>query len=67
MNKKILIVGALLGLTSIVFEAFGTHGLKELISVEAQQIFEIGIRYQIYHAILLLFVGSTSLVEPKNN
>ena len=65
MNKKILITGALLGLTSVVFGAFGAHGLKELISVEAQQTFETGVRYQMYHAILLLFVGSTSLVQPK--
>jgi len=65
MNKKILITATLLGLSSVVFGAFGAHGLKELISVEAQQTFETGVRYQMYHAILLLFVGSTSLVQPK--
>ena len=66
MNKKILIAATLLGLTSVVFGAFGAHGLKELISVEAQQTFETGVRYQMYHAILLLFVGSTSLIQPKS-
>lgn len=65
MKKKILITATLLGLTSVVFGAFGAHGLKELISIEAQQTFETGVRYQMYHAILLLFVGSTSLVQPK--
>ena len=65
MNKKILIAGALLGLTSVIIGAFGAHGLKELISVEAQQTFETGVRYQMYHALLLLFVGSTSLVKSK--
>ena len=66
MNKKILIAGAILGLTSVIFGAFGAHGLKALIVEEAQQTFETGVRYQMYHAILLLFVGSTSMVNDKS-
>lgn len=65
MNKKILIAGALLGLSSVIFGAFGAHSLKELITIEAQQTFETGVRYQMYHALLLLFVGGTSLVKQK--
>ncbi len=65
MNKKILIAATLLGLTSVILGAFGAHGLKELLPVEAQQTFETGVRYQMYHAILLLFVGSTHLVQQK--
>ena len=65
MNKTILITAALLGITSIILGAFGAHGLKELISVESQQTFETGVRYQMYHAILLLFVGNTSNVQEK--
>ena len=66
MNKKILIAASFLGLTSVVFGAFGAHGLKDLISAESIQTFETGVRYQMYHAILLLFVGSSSLVIEKN-
>ncbi len=65
MNKTILITASLLGLTSVIFGAFGAHGLKELISVESIQTFETGVRYQMYHAILLLFVGNTNLIQPK--
>jgi uncharacterized membrane protein YgdD (TMEM256/DUF423 family) len=65
MNKTILITASLLGLTSVIFGAFGVHGLKELISVESIQTFETGVRYQMYHAILLLFVGNTNLIQPK--
>ena len=65
MNKKILVTATLLGLTSVILGAFGAHGLKELIAIEAQQTFETGVRYQMYHAILLLFVGSTSIIQPK--
>lgn len=65
MNKIILITASILGLTSVVLGAFGAHGLKELIAVEAQQTFETGVRYQMYHAILLLFVGVTSYISQK--
>lgn len=65
MSKIILITASLLGLTSVVLGAFGAHSLKALISIEAQQTFETGVRYQMYHAILLLFVGGSSLVKEK--
>jgi len=66
MNKSILITGTILGILSIIFGAFAAHGLKDLISVESQQTFETGVRYQMYHAILLLFVASTIFISPKS-
>jgi uncharacterized membrane protein YgdD (TMEM256/DUF423 family) len=65
MNKKILITASILGIISIILGAFGAHALKELIPIESQQTFETGVRYQMYHAILLLFVGSTTLINQK--
>lgn len=65
MNKKLLIAGSILGLISIILGAFGAHGLKSLVSAENIQTFETGVRYQMYHALLLLFVGSGSLIQPK--
>ena len=66
MNKKILIAASVLGMLSVVFGAFGAHGLKALISVESLQSFETGVRYQMYHALLLLFVGISSFISTKN-
>ncbi len=66
MNKKILITAAVFGLLSVVLGAFGAHGLKSLISVESLQSFETGVRYQMYHALLLLFIGNSSIVSAKN-
>ena len=63
MDKKILLTGAVVGATGVVFGAFGAHALKDLVSVEAQQSFETGVRYQIYHAFFLLFVGSVAFRE----
>ncbi|UKM65267.1 DUF423 domain-containing protein [Flavobacteriaceae bacterium GSB9] len=65
MDKKILLTGAVVGATGVVFGAFGAHALKDLVSVEAQQSFETGVRYQIYHAFFLLFVGSVAFIEKK--
>lgn len=65
MNRTILITAAILGIIAIALGAFGAHGLKQLISVDAQQTFETGVRYQIYHAITLLFVGSTTFFNQK--
>lgn len=65
MNKKILITASVLGIISIILGAFGAHALKELISTDMQQTFETGVRYQMYHALFLLFVGTTSLISEK--
>jgi uncharacterized membrane protein YgdD (TMEM256/DUF423 family) len=65
MNKKILISAAFLGFTAIILGAFAAHGLKELITLESVQSFETGVRYQMYHALFLLFIGSTSVISTK--
>tara|TARA_R110002049_G_scaffold37208_1_gene117481 strand:- start:46173 stop:46559 length:387 start_codon:yes stop_codon:yes gene_type:complete len=64
-NKTLLITASFLGLTSIILGAFGAHGLKALISAESLQTFETGVKYQMYHALLLLFVGATPLISLK--
>ena len=65
MNKKILVLGSVLGLIAIILGAFGAHGLKSLISAESIQTFETGVRYQMYHALFLLFIGSFSSISKK--
>ncbi|MEW4923638.1 DUF423 domain-containing protein [Algibacter sp. 2305UL17-15] len=65
MNKVILITAAILGLLSIVIGAFAAHGLKAHVSPENLQTFETGVRYQMYHALFLLFVGSSTLVTSE--
>lgn len=66
MNRIILITAAFLGIIAIVLGAFAAHGLKEALSIEAQQTFETGVRYQMYHAIMLLFVGGTAFLKEKS-
>ncbi|MBD0823634.1 DUF423 domain-containing protein [Aestuariibaculum marinum] len=65
MNKRLLITGAVLGVLSVILGAFGAHGLKALVPAEAINTFETGVRYQMYHAFLLLFVGIVPNVSVK--
>lgn len=57
MNKNLSIT-SILGVTAIVLGAFATHSLRELLSIEEMNSLETGIRYQMYHVIVLLFVNS---------
>lgn len=62
MNKSILITAAILGILSIVLGAFAAHGLKKVLTPESIATFETGVKYQMYHAIFLLFVGSSTYI-----
>ncbi len=66
MNKKLLIAGAVLGILGVVLGAFAAHGLEKLVDADAIKTFETGVRYQMYHAFLLLILGSTSFVSLKS-
>ncbi len=65
MNKRNLIIGTILGMLAIIIGAFGSHGLKTLIDTDAQNTFEIGVRYQMYHALFLLAVGSMKFLNER--
>ncbi|OBQ57284.1 DUF423 domain-containing protein [Tamlana sp. s12] len=65
MNKRLLVTGAILGMLSIILGAFGAHGLKALITESSIQTFETGVRYQMYHAFLLLIIGGTGFMSFK--
>jgi uncharacterized membrane protein YgdD (TMEM256/DUF423 family) len=53
-------VGAVSALISVAAGAFGAHALRERLSLEEKVIFEIGARYQMYHALAMVAVGILS-------
>lgn len=65
MERKITITALLVGVTAIVLGAFGAHALKQHLSAEALVTFETGVKYQMYHALFLLFLGLTAAVDEK--
>jgi len=65
MERKITSVAALLGITAIILGAFGAHALKKQLSVEQLGSFETGVKYQMYHALFLLFLGMNTFLNEK--
>ena len=65
MNKKVISTAAILGAIAIILGAFGAHALKKVLDVDQLVTFETGVKYQMYHALFLLFVGTSELVSQK--
>ena len=65
MDRKIISTAAVLGFIAIILGAFGAHALKKVLTIEQLASFETGVKYQIYHALFLLFAGSTNLMSEK--
>lgn len=57
-------VGAASAFISVLAGAFGGHFLKQKISSEMLSVFETGVRYQMFHALALLFVSMARLHWP---
>ena len=57
MNKTIVVTALVFGILAIILGAFGAHGLKKVLAPEALETFETGVKYQMYHAIILLILG----------
>lgn len=56
-NKWLLCFGALLGLIGVAAGAFGAHALKNKLNQEMLAVFEVGVRYQMYHALAVLLTA----------
>jgi len=65
MERKIISSALILGITAIILGAFGAHALKKELTVDELNTFETGVKYQMYHALFLLFLGMTVLVDDK--
>ena len=57
MSDIALQSGSLFGALAIILGAFGAHALKKILNAEQLKSFETGVKYQMYHAIVLLIIG----------
>ena len=46
-----------MGTLAVIFGAFGAHALKNRLSQDQLKSFETGVKYQMYHAIILIITG----------
>lgn len=57
MKEIVLVCGGIYGALAVIFGAFGAHGLKKILNPEQLKSFETGVKYQMYHALLLIMMG----------
>lgn len=57
MDRVFFALGAVSGFLAVGLGAFAAHALKGRVGAEALATFELGVRYQMYHALALLATG----------
>jgi len=57
MDRFFFAIGSLLGFLGVALGAFAAHALKAHLDANLLASFEVGVRYQMYHAFALLAVG----------
>jgi len=66
MTQFTLLFASILGALAVIFGAFGAHALKQLLNTEQLKSFETGVKYQMYHAIVLLLIGFNFNLETTS-
>ncbi len=64
MTRRYLASGALSAGLSVALGAFAAHALKGRLDPQALAVFEVGARYQMYHALALVAVGLLAERRP---
>ena len=57
MDRVFFATGCVSAVVAVALGAFGAHGLRARLGPDLLATFEIGVRYQMYHALGLLAVG----------
>lgn len=57
MKQLVLVMGSLYGALAVILGAFGAHAFKKILPTEKLISFETGVKYQMYHALLLIAIG----------
>jgi len=67
MDRFFFTAGAIAAFIAVALGAFGAHSLKTKISADMLNIFEVGVRYQVYHAFALIAVALATAKWPEAN
>ena len=57
MKEFVLTFGGIMGALAVILGAFGAHALKKTFNNDQLKSFETGVKYQMYHAIILIITG----------
>ena len=64
MERTFFVIGVLFAFAGVAAGAFGAHGLKTRIAPEMLAVFEIAVRYQMYHAFALIACAWAAVKWP---
>jgi uncharacterized membrane protein YgdD (TMEM256/DUF423 family) len=67
MERFFFISGAIAAFIAVALGAFGAHSLRTKLTPEMLNIFEVGVRYQMYHALGLIAVAWAITRWPEAN
>lgn len=65
MKKSFLLWAGIFGILAVVLGAMGAHALKGVLSESQLNSFETGVRYQMYHALLLIALSAIKELQSK--
>lgn len=64
-DRLFLLLGSLSGFTGVALGAFAAHGLRGRLAEDMLEVFQTGVRYQLCHALALLFLGLALARWPR--
>jgi uncharacterized membrane protein YgdD (TMEM256/DUF423 family) len=67
MDRFFFTAGTTAAFVAVALGAFGAHSLRTRLSAEMLNIFEVGVRYQMYHALGLIAVAWAITRWPERN
>lgn len=62
MENKSIFLGSIFGATAVILGAFGAHALGNQLSLSSLNVYETAVKYQMYHALFLLFVSQNKTI-----
>jgi uncharacterized membrane protein YgdD (TMEM256/DUF423 family) len=65
MYRNFMMYGAISALVGVAAGAFGAHGLRGHLSADLLAVYETAVRYELIHAVALLFVGLAAARWPQ--
>lgn len=65
MQKFFLVMATVYGGSAVGLGAFASHGLRGQLSERLLNVFQMGVQYQMYHALALLAIGIMARFWPS--
>ena len=65
--KGYIIIASLFAALAIVFGAFGSHALKERLSAQSLEVYDIATRYLMFHALGIFLIALLGFQLPKES